>query len=120
MINAGGVYSELVLDSSKFDSGMDKASQSMQGIEGKLNSMGKSMQDTGKKMTTLVTVPIMGVVAAATKIGIGFESSMSEVSAISGATGQDLQDLEKLARDMGATTKFSASDAADGLKYMAM
>ncbi len=52
--------------------------------------------------------------------GMQFESSMSEVAAISGATGDDLTLLEKTARDFGSTTQFSASEAADALKYMSL
>lgn len=58
--------------------------------------------------------------SSALEVGSSFESSMSEVAAISGATGEDLQTLEKTAREFGATTVFSASEAADALKYMAL
>lgn len=52
--------------------------------------------------------------------GMKFESSMSEVAAISGATGNELAMLEQTARDFGAKTQFSASEAAQALKYMAL
>ena len=45
---------------------------------------------------------------------------MSKVQAISGATSEDMKKLENMAKDMGATTKFSARDAADALSYMGM
>ena len=45
---------------------------------------------------------------------------MSKVAAISGATGDDLKALTDKAKEMGATTKFSASESADALQYMAM
>lgn len=54
------------------------------------------------------------------EVGQEFSSSMSNVSALSGATGEDLAQLESLAREMGATTTFSASQAADALGYMAL
>ena len=53
-------------------------------------------------------------------IGMNFESSMSKVAALSGATGGDLEALEAKAREMGATTTFSASESADALGYMAL
>lgn len=53
-------------------------------------------------------------------IGIDFSASMSNVQAISGATGDEIAMLEQKARDLGATTVFSASDVADGFGYMAM
>ncbi|MEK9749125.1 MAG: phage tail tape measure protein, partial [Pseudomonadales bacterium] len=49
-----------------------------------------------------------------------FEQSMADVSAITGATGQTLQGLSELARDMGATTAFSAKEAAEGIQFLGM
>lgn len=57
---------------------------------------------------------------AALKVGMDFSSGMSEVQAISGATGSDLAALTQKAKEMGATTKFSASQSAEAMKYMAM
>lgn len=54
------------------------------------------------------------------EIGKTFETSMSKVSALSGATGDDLAALEAKARELGASTTFSASEAADALGYMAL
>lgn len=54
------------------------------------------------------------------QVGINFQSAMSKVAAISGATGSDLAALTAKAKEMGASTKFSASEAADALSYMAM
>lgn len=119
-INAGTVYSELVLDMSRYEQGLRQAEQQMNTFASNLGKIGKNMEKVGKELTTKVTLPIVGIGAAATKLGLDFQSGMSEVGAISGATGAELAILEKKARDMGATTKFSASDAADALKFMAM
>ena len=119
-IDAGSVYSELILNGEKYFSTLDKADKETKSFEGKLKGYGDKMEKAGKSLSAKVSAPIVGVGVVATKLGIDFESAMSEVGAISGATGEDLVILEKKARDMGATTKFSASDAADGLKYMAM
>ena len=54
------------------------------------------------------------------ELGQNFTSTMSEVQAISGATGDELETLEACAREFGATTTFSASEAAEALKYMAL
>ncbi|MBS4191188.1 phage tail tape measure protein [Bacillus sp. FJAT-49705] len=62
----------------------------------------------------------MGIAAVAAKVGSDFEASMSKVAAVSGATGSDLEALTAKARELGATTQFSASEAADALNYMAM
>lgn len=49
-----------------------------------------------------------------------FESMMSQVKAISGATGQAFDDLTAKAQEMGATTKFTATESAEAFNYMAM
>lgn len=74
----------------------------------------------GKTLTTHVTAPIVGLGSAAVKTAADFDEGMSKVSAFSGATGQDLQDLREKAREMGAKTKFSATEAAPAFEYMAM
>lgn len=73
--------------------------------------------------STAVTAAVGGIKDAASavvEIGSAFEASMSKVSALSGATGDDLAALEAKARELGSTTTFSASQAADALGYMAL
>ena len=69
---------------------------------------------------TAVSSAIIGCGTAAGKVGSLFESAMDKVSAISGAAGDDLAALTDKAKEMGATTKFSASESAEALQYMAM
>ena len=85
-----------------------------------LKKVGEVTSSLGKKLTAGLTLPILGAGVASTKIVGDFESSMNKVSAISGATGKDLQSLEDLAKQMGATTKFSASESADALNIRAV
>lgn len=73
--------------------------------------------------STAVTAAVGGIrdaASAVVEIGAAFETSMSKVSALSGATGDDLAALESKARELGSTTTFSASQAADALGYMAL
>lgn len=86
-----------------------------------------STESATSKMAGLMkkSAAIIGVasVAAAKKtidVGKSFEAGMSEVQAISGASGKDLEKLSAKAKQMGATTKFSATESATALKYMAM
>lgn len=85
----------------------------------KWQSAGDKIADAGKKL-----LPVTGVVTAAgtaaVKTAADFESAMSKVAAVSGATGSDLDALTKKAREMGSKTKFSASEAAEAMNYMAM
>lgn len=85
----------------------------------KLEKVGGAITGAGQKMMGVTTV-VAGVGAAAVKTTADFDSSMSNVAAISGATGDDIDKLRGKAREMGAQTKFSASEAADAMSYMAM
>lgn len=86
----------------------------------KFKDAGKKMTDAGKSMSTKVTAPLVGLAGIATKVGSDFEAGMSKVAAVSGATGDDLVKLTEKAREMGATTQFSATESADALYYMSL
>lgn len=97
------------LDSSGFSKGIDKLGSAAKAGLGVLVKAGAA------------AVGALGAAGvAAIKVGSDFEAAMSEVQAISGATGSDLEKLSDAAKEMGATTKFSASESAEALKYMAM
>ena len=85
----------------------------------KAEKVGSTLTSVGQKLLPLST-SIAGLGVAAVKTTADFDSEMSKVSAISGATGTDLDKLRGKAREMGAKTKFSASEAAQGMQYMAM
>ena len=85
-----------------------------------LENAGGKIADVGKTLTTHVTVPIAAAGTAAVKTAADFDAAMSKVAAVSGATGDELDALRDKAREMGAKTKFSASEAADAMNYMAM
>lgn len=127
-VNVGSAVGYLDLDISGFLKGMREANQEAQSFTGKLEntlggglkSIGGTLTSAGSILTKGLTVPIVGAGAAAIKTTADFDSSMSKVSAVSGAVGKDFDTLRSKAREMGATTKFSASDAADAMNYMAM
>ena len=89
-------------------------------VGGKFEQVGQSITSAGKTLTTHVTAPIVALGTAAVKTAADFDEGMSKVAAISGATGDDLQTLRDKAREMGAKTKFSATEAASAFEYMAM
>ncbi|WMJ81976.1 phage tail tape measure protein [Clostridium sp. MB40-C1] len=97
-----------------------QASENLQRHSEKLKSMGGKITNVGKNLTTHVSLPLAGIGIAASKVGMDFEAEMSKVQAISGATGEDFKKLKAKAEEMGAKTKFSATESAEGLEYMAM
>nr|DAQ38474.1 MAG TPA: minor tail protein [Caudoviricetes sp.] len=86
----------------------------------KLKSTGATALKAVGKATVATTAAIATVGIAATKVGSDFEAAMSRVGAISGATGKEFKMLEKTAMELGKTTVFSASEAAEGMQYLAM
>lgn len=85
----------------------------------KLQSVGSSIEGVGQKLMP-VTAAVGGLATAAVKVASDFDSAMSQVAAVSGATGKELDALRDKAREMGSKTKFSASEAAEAMNYMAM
>ena len=71
-------------------------------------------------MLTEVVSQAKNAAGAVLDIGMNFESGMSKVQAISGASGEDLAALTDKAKEMGAKTKFSATESAEAMQYMAM
>lgn len=85
-----------------------------------LVNSGQAIKGVGQSLTTGITLPLVAAGAAATKVGVDFDRSMSKVGAISGATGDDLEILKDKALELGSSTKFSASQVADAMTYMGM
>ena len=85
----------------------------------KLKTVGSAIEGVGQKLMP-VTAAVGGIATAAVKVASDFDSAMSQVAAVSGATGKELEALRDKAREMGSRTKFSASEAAEAMNYMAM
>lgn len=85
-----------------------------------IQKTGRKITNVGTSLTTKVSTPIVGLGAAAVKTAASFEAGMSKVQATSGASGKQLEKLSAKAKEMGAKTKFSATEATDAFNYMAM
>ena len=121
-VNLGTAVGYLELNSDRWVSSYNTARQQMQTLADSSQSMssrfqaaGQMLTRAGTTLTTCVTGPLAGIGAASVKTAADFESSMSNVQALSGATGSELEQLSNLAKEMGANTQFSASEAADAL-----
>ncbi len=103
---SGGIIQQLSRDAS------DRYSRS-------LNNLGETMQSMGQKGMIAGTALAAGLGLAAKK-SMDFTASMSRVKALSGATDSDLKEMTDTAKELGATTAFSASQAAEGMQFLAM
>lgn len=86
----------------------------------KFKQIGDKMKNVGKGMTQYVTAPLAAVGVAAAKTTMDFDTAMSQVAATMGKTNEEITDLREFAKEMGSTTAFSATQAAEGLNYMAL
>lgn len=123
----GSLKFDTKIDSNGFSVGLSKLKKLAKTGAGTVGTVTSKATDMIGKFTSVVTTSVATVSAgigtigtAATKVGMDFEAAMSKVSSISGATGNDLQSLTDKAKEMGATTKFSATESAEAFQYMAM
>ena len=85
-----------------------------------LDDLVNKTEKVGTKMSTKLTLPLVGVATTSTVTGAKFEQAMANVQAITSATSEDFASLEQKAKEMGASTKFSASQSADAMSYLGM
>lgn len=93
------------------------------GLKNGLSKLGSVAGTAVKGVTVAIGAVSTALTAAggyAIKVGSDFEAAMSQVAAISGATGSELDQLKEKAKEMGASTKFSATESAEAFNYMAM
>ena len=127
-ISAGTIMAYMDLDMSSFESTIDMAGEQLSGfasggVAGALGSIGAAAETAGRALTLGVTAPLMTAAGAAIQTGMQFDASMSNVYGLMSSLNLSQAQMDALrdtAREMGATTKFSASEAADAMGYMAL
>ncbi len=116
----GALRVSLGLNSAGFEKGLTQAQRELQKTARQFQRLGRNMSGVGKSMSTYLTLPFVGFGALSLKTAGDFEASMNKVRAVSGATGQEFEALKTVAKEMGATTQYSASQSADALSFLAM
>ena len=116
-MNGGTITAVLELNASGFSSGIQSAQQqlntfadSSRSAGDRLIGLGTGMSALGSTLTKGVTLPLVGIGAAAVKTAADFEAAMSQVQALSGATSSELEALSNKAKEAGINTKFSATE----------
>ena len=125
-VNIGSVVAFLELDTSKYTKGFKSAANDLKVFMSnsatasqKINGLSSAMGTVGGALTKSVTVPLVGVGAAALKVATDFEQGMSNVKAISGATGEEFDALRDKAIELGGSTVYSATEVAGAMTEMA-
>ena len=127
-ISAGTIMAYMDLDMSSFNSAIDMAGEQLSGfasggVADALGSIGAAAETAGRALTMHITGKLLDVGQAALQVGMNFDASMSNVYGLMSSLNlsqAQMDELRDTAREMGATTKFSASEAADAMGYMAL
>lgn len=131
-VDVGSAVGYLNIDTSGFISGLQRAREQankvgndiQKTLSSKVESAGKKMTSVGGTMTKAVTIPVVGAGTAIVKTSATFEAQMSKVQAITGLQGKKaekvMSGLKAKAMEMGATTKYSATEAGQAMEYMGM
>ena len=126
MLDLGSAVGYLMLDTSNFKKGFKSAlddlkvfNDSTATSSDKMKALSSAMTSTGTSLTKNVTLPLVGAGTAIMAVGNKFEAQMSRVQAISGATQSEFEQLEEQAIQLGASTSFSATEAAQGMEELA-
>ena len=115
----GALRVELSANIAKFEAAMGKAAKNMARTQRSFERFGSRASAAGRSLSVGLTAPLVAVGALAAKSFLSFERGMNKVAAVSGATEAEMASLTAIAKDLGATTSFSAAQAAEGLGFLA-
>lgn len=117
--NVGTMFVELLFDDSSVRKGSERASKTLRSFRSDVVDLAKSVDDQLTSAFKRFGAAVAAFGTASALIGAGFEKRMSEVAAVSQSTAEQMQALTDKARQIGETTAFSASQAADALISLA-
>ena len=114
------LFAKLSLDTSGYEKGLDNAKKEANSVGSKIGGGLNKAAQIGAAALATATTAAAGFAVSAVQAGQSFDSSMSQVAATMGKSVDEIADLRDFAQEMGATTAFSATQAADALNYMAL
>ncbi|PRR84739.1 phage tail tape measure protein [Clostridium luticellarii] len=125
-IDGGTILATLALTTSPFNASLASAGKSLrtfadsaQTVNTRIGALGNAANAIGSSLSKYVTLPILGIGAAALKMSTQFDAQMSRVQSVAGASASQMKALHDQALELGASTAFSASEAAEGMENLA-
>lgn len=127
-VNLGTAEGRIILDTNGFVTSLQSAQRSMGQfsadvalkIGGAFSTVGNTISTFGNTISNVLSKPLQNFAKSAFTEMASFENGLKRAAVISGTTGADLERLSEKAKEMGRTTKFSATEATEALQYMAM
>lgn len=114
-----GLTVKIRADITGLSAGIGRAALSMQQFSTRMGEVGKSMKEVGKTLSLYITLPLEELGRHALEVAGDYQVAMARVQAITNATGSQMQGLAALTMRLGTTTKYTATQAADALSFMA-
>jgi TP901 family phage tail tape measure protein len=100
--------------------GKDDFSKSLNKVGQNMRQVGANLTQVGRTMTMAVTLPVVAMGVSTLATAANFETGMNRVGVVSRATAAEVEQMSAVARELGATTQFSATQAADAMSFLAM
>jgi TP901 family phage tail tape measure protein len=121
-VNLGSAYGDFLVDTSGVEASLNKAFQTVERTaESAFARVGSHIQKAGDKLSswglslTKLTAPITLMGAAGIKAFASFDEALTEIKARTGATADEMEKVKKVALEMGKSTKYSATEASEGM-----
>lgn len=111
-MNVFELFASINLDDRQYNNKLKAA-------QGRLKTFGESAKRAGQTMSTRLTAPLVAIGGGIVAMSTQFDESMNRLQAITGETGEAFEGMRDLAQELGSTTQFSASQAAEGMGFLA-
>jgi TP901 family phage tail tape measure protein len=116
MAVVGGKIEAILELKNRMSAKLRAAAKDSEAFQLKLNKLGATATQLGGALTAGITAPLAGIAVQSIRTFAAFEKEMSGVKAVTGSAGEEFGELEALARKMGETTIFTASQSAEAMK----
>jgi len=111
-MNVFELFARINLNDTEFNKGMTNA-------QTRMKNLGERSKRLGQTLSTRLTAPLAAIGGGVIAMSTQFDESMNRLQAITGETGESFNTMRDLAQELGSTTQFSASEAADGMGFLA-
>jgi TP901 family phage tail tape measure protein len=115
---AARIFVEVGANIGEFMAKMGAVESRLGGVGQRMSSIGSTIMGAGKKLTTSVTLPLLAIGGAATKLSLDFAHSMNEIKALVGASDTQMARYKEAVLDMGRTMPQGPKALADALYFV--
>lgn len=115
----GQLYARMNLDNTDFDKKLTQSKKQLTKFDNSISNIGRKTVDFGKKASLAISAPLSALQTVASLTASRFETAITDAAAVAGATGETFTRMADAAKHYGATTLYTATEAAQGMYYLA-